>query len=338
MLAPPATAPADTRRRDVAEGDLFFDPRVKCCTYIPALPNFLVGRILLDRTPEAAPGRASVEGRMAAGVGVTPAGLEQPPVFTLLYRNATDVFGRGVGLRCPHYLTDTGQCGIWRHRQSVCSTWFCKYVRGAVGLRFWRTLRHLLDAVERGLAAHCVRTLDPGPNAVARLIMRPDTSPQVSAVDVGGVPDAEGQRLAWGRYAGREREFYEASARLVERFSWSDVSRVAGAEVALAATLVKATYHDLGNAAVPRRLRSEAAVVESVDADHVRLSTYNALDPLVIPRALGDALHHFDGRPTRAALAAITADTGLELERAAVRRLVDFEVVVDADRPPGARR
>jgi hypothetical protein len=55
----------------------------------------------------------------------------------------------------------------------------------------------------------------------------------------------------------------------------------------------------------------------------------------VIPKALGDALHHFDGRPTRSALAAIASDTGLDIERAVVRRLVDFDVLVeDTSEPP----
>ena len=124
-----------------AAGDLFFDPRSKCCTYVPALPNFLVGGILLDPTPESAAGRASVEARIVAGVGVTPAGLEQPPAHGLLYQSAPDAFGRTLSMRCLHYRSETGTCGIWRHRPSVCTTWFCKYVRGAVGLRFWTALR-----------------------------------------------------------------------------------------------------------------------------------------------------------------------------------------------------
>lgn len=39
----------------------YFDPTIKCCTYIPVLPNFLVGRILTDDDPAARPGRLAVE-------------------------------------------------------------------------------------------------------------------------------------------------------------------------------------------------------------------------------------------------------------------------------------
>jgi hypothetical protein len=35
---------------------LAFHPETKCCTYIPALPNFLVGRIVEDDDPCSWPG------------------------------------------------------------------------------------------------------------------------------------------------------------------------------------------------------------------------------------------------------------------------------------------
>ena len=331
MLAPPSSPASGENRRAVPDGDLFFDPRVKCCTYVPALPNFLVGRILLDPAPESAAGRASVEARIAAGVGVTPAGLEQPRAFNVLYRKGPEAFGRSVSMRCPHYGPDTGTCGIWRHRQSACTTWFCKFVRGAIGHRFWTALRHLLETVERSLAAHCVLALNPGAEAIRRLVVPPvaDADRCLTAADLDGVPDPARHRSAWGRYAGREREFYEASARLVEAFTWSDVIRVTGAEVELAAALVKEAFRALSSDALPARPTVGPVQMVPLGPDRLRVSAYSAYDPLVIPKALGDALHFFDGRPTRSALAAIAAEAGLEVERPVVRRLADFEVLVE---------
>jgi len=46
----------------------YFNPQTKCCTYLPQLPNFLVGRILADETPEMERGRASVGQRIHKGV------------------------------------------------------------------------------------------------------------------------------------------------------------------------------------------------------------------------------------------------------------------------------
>src|SRR5262249_13685983 len=105
----------------------FFDPQTKCCTYIPELPNFLVARILEDRSPEAARGRATLEKRIAEGVAVTPLGVGRSPTFRMIYQHTAELsgFGRNRALRCPHYLEDEGgKCGIWRHRKSTCATWF----------------------------------------------------------------------------------------------------------------------------------------------------------------------------------------------------------------------
>src|SRR5689334_16917323 len=49
-----------------------FEPDVKCCTYQPALPNFLVGAILADDTGELEEGKRRVRERIATRVGVTP--------------------------------------------------------------------------------------------------------------------------------------------------------------------------------------------------------------------------------------------------------------------------
>jgi len=75
MCAPDAAAPVSLD---------FFDPATKCCTYIPSLPNFLIGRILDDASPEAAPGRASIERRIDERVGVTPLGMQTPRVQALM--------------------------------------------------------------------------------------------------------------------------------------------------------------------------------------------------------------------------------------------------------------
>ncbi len=335
-MLPDAAASGPSAAGLAHDSGRFFDPRVKCCTYIPTLPNFLVGRILLDGDPALAPGRASVEARIDAGVGATPAGLEQPQPFGVLYeRGGIETFGHSTAMRCPHYHTETGSCGIWRHRNSVCSTWFCKYVRGGVGQAFWTALLYLLRAVERSLLTHCVLELDPGPEAVRYVVSLATPEPRLlKASDVDGAADAAHQRKIWGTYAGREREFFRASAQLVASLGWADVVRLGGTEVALAAALVQQAYDALKSEAVPARLRTQPVNIQVADGAHVVVSAYRPYDPLVVPKQLVDVLHFFDGRPTREALAA-TAKSGVSIERRAVRRLVDFGVLADADGGPG---
>ena len=94
-----------------------------------------------------AAGRATLETRLASRVAVTPIGVGRSPTFQVLYDHVGEAtgFGRSRSIRCPHYLEEgCGLCGIWRHRESTCATWFCKHVRGGVGKRFWGTIQQLL--------------------------------------------------------------------------------------------------------------------------------------------------------------------------------------------------
>src|SRR5437762_124874 len=124
------------------------------------------GRLTAARPPAGSPGSRP------ARVGVTPLGLGRPPVHLLLYgHGAPRGFGRAKTLRCPHYRADAGgACGIWRHRNAVCATWFCKHVRGGTGQRFWRSLEQLLSIAERELSRYCLLQVDVEAEMLARLL------------------------------------------------------------------------------------------------------------------------------------------------------------------------
>lgn len=320
MCAPAGGTPAAT---------LLFDPATKCCTYLPKLWNFLVGRILDDRSPEAAVGRASVERRIDAGIAVTPLGLEQTPVFGVLYQHVPGSFGRTRSLRCPHYLEESGGCGVWRHRESTCATWFCKHERGEVGKDFWSALHALLVSVEIELARWCAVELDLGSEALGQLFPpRARPAPPLSTPeDFDGRKDLAVQRLRWGRWAGREREFYFAAARLVAPLDWAAIEGIGGTEIKARVALVRTAHARLISKSVPDGLKRAPIQLEFHGRLASRVQTYSEIDPLDLPNELIGVLSCFDGRPTAEVLAEIAGETGLELTPGLVRRLADFGIL-----------
>src|SRR5690349_5664121 len=90
------------------EHAVFFNPSTKCCTYLPDIPNYLVGDILRDCTPEMARGRDTIEKRMMRKADVTPLGVGQPSSYLLWYNHSKAGFGRSQTLRCPHYIEEGG--------------------------------------------------------------------------------------------------------------------------------------------------------------------------------------------------------------------------------------
>jgi hypothetical protein len=299
------------------------------------LPNFLVGRILDDDDPALAVGRKTVEERLNSGVAVTPLGLGMPPIFTLLYSHtAGKTFGRSKALRCPHYLPENGgRCGIWKHRASVCATWYCKHVRGAVGARFWESLHQLLSAAELALSRWCVYELDMNVGALKRMF--PARSPrnqdhQLDGLALDGKVDPQLYEAVWGAWLGREHEFFGKAAQLVNELRWEDIVSIGGAELRICERIVCDNFSQLASEELPPSLRVGNLNILSMDHESCRLTTYSPIDPLDLPRRLIDVLPYFEGRSIPNALAVIQENEGIQLSPELVRRLTDFEVLIPA--------
>lgn len=309
-----------------------FNPRTKCCTYLPALPNYLVGRILADTDPAAAEGRATVLARLAGGSAVTPLGLGRTRPHLLLYRaGGADVFGHALSLRCPHYLDrEGGQCGIWRHRNATCATWFCKHERGGVGMRYWKAIHRLLTAVESALSTWCVLGLDPGSEALDLLFPQhagPTPEHPLTAPELDDRIDPDLQPKLWGHYVGKEEAFFRACAERIDRMTWPEVLALSGPDVHVAARLARVAHEEHRTRSLPDVLRLGPFHVERSDPESVRLWTYSAYDPLELPRALVDILHRFDGRPLPDVLETLATGDNLSLEPELIQKLVDFEIL-----------
>jgi hypothetical protein len=308
------------------------NPDTKCCTYTPDLPSYLVGRILATKEGDAAfqHGRAALEKRIASGAGVTPLGVACPPVTHLLYLEGREAsFGQSPELMCPHYVRDGGKCGVWQNRNARCATYFCKHVRGQVGLDFWSAVHRLLFRIEKDLAAWCLGQLDVGTDALELLfpVAGKDGKRPLDRHDLAGEADPARLRRVWGAWAGRERAFYEECARLVSPLRWADVQARCGGQVPVLARLVRDHHARLLSTKIPDVLRPAPVTVVPHGHDTLQVGSYRSFDHLLVPKAVIEALHHFDGRPTREVLRSIADDEGLELDDTLVLKLVDFGIL-----------
>ena len=111
-----------------------FRADTKCCTYHPGIPNFLAGAILADDDLFAREGQKRLRMRMQGAASLRPQGIFPSLAESAKYTLLNPGFGNDPSMLCPYYISETGGlCGIWKHRNSRCATWFCKHERGAVG-------------------------------------------------------------------------------------------------------------------------------------------------------------------------------------------------------------
>lgn len=323
-------APAGTVINEKNAAD-FFDPNLKCCTFLPTLPNFLVGGILLDDDPVTAPGRATVHARIRAGLAVTPLGMGEPAVHSLLYAEGAKAgFGRSKSLLCPHYLPeDGGKCGVWKNRNAVCVTWFCKHERGATGKHFWTALQQLLMTAEKDLSVWCVAEMGLGEAALKLLFppLQASGRDSLTAEALDNLINQQHYQRLWGEWHGREHEWFQACAERVNALTWADVLRVCSPALRVQAKLLVQRYEALVNPALPAQLKLNNLNITKLEGASMHLGTYSSLDPLQMPRALLAALPHFDGRDVDAVVAEVVEKEKLRLTPSLLQKLVDFGVL-----------
>ncbi len=244
------------------EGVEYFRPDTKCCTYWPTLANYLVGALLSDPDPGLAEGQRRIRARIASGDHVTPRWLAAPPEYKeRLEARREREFGRSLELRCPYYIEDGGLCGIWRHREGDCSTFFCKYDAGADGRIFWRTLTSYLARIE----------------VVLSKLALSQVAPELG--DIG-----------WGDWAGREEELYRRCYEVVRQLD-PDALR----EDDLLAKL-RAAYQAM-SAIIPDRLvLAPNLPMQSVEGGAIAIG-YSRYEPVFLSAPLLEAINDDEELP-----------------------------------------
>lgn len=273
-----------------------FNPDTKCCTYYPKLPNYLVGALLSDERSELAEGRRRVSERIDRRVSVTPQWVKPPARYNLLYRNSRQFFGRALSMRCPYYEEQQGGCTIWPYRESVCSTFYCKYVAGADGVKFWMTLKRYLTLAEIQLSRYAVLQLLPEYILAGR--DKPDLgeTPSVEDLDDKPMPAKEYAAL-WRQWEGREAGFYKACYELVTALTPAQTEALLGLDGLIELKVLDKSRESVVAPELPRvlKLNPEATVKWLADGS-VALGAYSENDGLALPGVAYSLLVEFTGR------------------------------------------
>jgi hypothetical protein len=218
---------------------------------------------------------------------------------------------------------------------SVCSTWFCKHTRGALGKAFWTALRDLLATLELELSVWAALELGIGAEALAGLIPSRAASrsqPSLDAADLDGAadPGQTGSAAIWGEWNDARGHFFAACDRLISKLSWTEAERIAGSECRLRKEALITRFSALTSAEVPARCRVARFEVLSSDESSVEIVSYSDLDPLRLPRMVLDVLHRFDNADPRTVVGELEAERGIEMQWEVVQLLLDFDILVPA--------
>ena len=127
-----------------------FSKKTKCCTFKPIVPNYLVGGIIQDDTQNQTLGTYIDNNTNIFPLGYFPTSDDLHYYETKVL---PDKFGIDDSYSCDFYMD--GNCGIWKYRNAICSTYFCHYFKGFTGKLFWDDVRDFIQFVEDSVSQYC---------------------------------------------------------------------------------------------------------------------------------------------------------------------------------------
>jgi hypothetical protein len=188
-----------------------FAPDTKCCTFTPRLPNYLAGAFFADPDPMLDEGRRRLHQAITEHKGIFPQGIWPTKKYRLLYdAGRVEGFGRSLNMKCPYYLDGEFNCALWKYREGVCATWFCKHLAHKAGKEMWETVQEYIQTFQRNVNKWCIKELS-APNEEPY-----GENDNISLEDLDDLPtNSLEYSRRWGKWEGREEEFYMQCYRLV---------------------------------------------------------------------------------------------------------------------------
>jgi len=149
----------------------FYAPHLKCCTYHPFLPNYIVGAILSEDQQELKGAQQVLRSKMDRCEYALPLGMVAPLPLQVEYNNYRDLgFGLHEDWLCPYFDREHHRCGIWRWRGAVCTGFYCASSYGSSGLEFWKSLENYISFIEMSLMEEALNQMNFSPRRVVDMI------------------------------------------------------------------------------------------------------------------------------------------------------------------------
>jgi len=201
---------------------------IKCCSYHPILPNYMVGAILADHSPEMKEGRQRILDKIKNRLGVTPYGIIPPLTHHQLYQKHVGKSKRAIArdkeiadaLQCP-FQSEESLCTIWKYRTELCSTYHCASVGGQKGKQFWNVAFQYLTGMEQKLSLLALQ----GVGYPIKKIRTHRLTPPALQVDTAkGELNEKVYKNLWRQWEGKEAAFYADCYRSIQQLDQAAVA------------------------------------------------------------------------------------------------------------------
>jgi hypothetical protein len=279
--------------------------------------------------PETITGREMLRERIRGKRGIFPQGIFPDKKYRLLYEFGRKYgFGKSSLLRCPYYIQGKYNCALWKYRESICATWFCKYAAGEAGKIFWDDMRDLFKLIQEKLTEQAIRDLG------LPFILPYGDDEHLAVEDLDDLPlNPAEYRRRWQQWEGREEEFYIRCYEIVCQMEVSLFNRLLGEEFSGQSHILEEKY--LNMTTLPDHLEINPAIdLEEVIPGYcrLRLKSYIERNDTVItfafdvPKSVIDGFR--EGKITERVFEDLEYEKGIQLGKDLVVSLFQHGILI----------
>lgn len=214
-----------------SRGDLpYYDKNLKCCTFQPFLPNYVVGNLLSDPSVTESI-KNNLRKKIQLREYALPMGIFVPVAYQVKFNSREpEDFGNRTDFLCPYFDHNKKNCGIWKNRGSVCASYYCVSDFGPSGLKFWEILGDFLHVCEMVLAQDCVVSMGLSPDGI-------DSQLEYINCETGTTEELSSNSMSealfktyWTEWDGNIEDYYLNCSKYVNQLGFKDMKELLGEE------------------------------------------------------------------------------------------------------------
>lgn len=223
-----ATCDQCAMTRSRTRGEISYQEHLKCCTFYPFMPNYLIGAGLSDSSLTPSLGgdlRAMISKRRFS----LPIGFVAPIRYQLEFnQRKPHEFGQREDWLCPYFDRAQKNCRIWKYRSAVCTSFYCKSSYGQKGMKFWFDLSEYLTYVEMALLEEALIRLDFSPRQISDQLGYLNRKTSTVAEARSWVIPEKVARDLWNGYFDEQEVFFKRTLEIVSQFTRRDFNEALG--------------------------------------------------------------------------------------------------------------
>ena len=140
----------------------------------------------------------------------------------------SDIIMTIASMLCPYFDRVQNNCGIWKSRSSVCTSFHCLSSYGKNGFAFWDSLSNYISFIEMAFMEECLLKLKFTPIEISKQVYFLDEFKKNPKGNFGTLLEESNSKQIWKKYYLDKEGFYKKCFEIIQNISPAKFKKILG--------------------------------------------------------------------------------------------------------------